>query len=219
MPSIDVPRFIALTLALAGASLAGCASATRAPAPPPVVAVAEPAPAPDPPALADTPETGGTAATGQDSDSQPDPSAELGAADDPSGEDAGIVGLLGPNGEGIGTLGPIGHGAGSAHLGGAAPATTGTLTTEEIRKAMRAGTPGLKRCYDAELAKDPAFEARVVVRFVISPTGRIGSATLTSPSGRTAMDSCLLSTLRKLVFPKPHGGAVTVSYPLIFKSA
>jgi hypothetical protein len=63
----------------------------------------------------------------------------------------------------------------------------------------------------------PDTNGRAVVRFVIAPDGvvrmpEIAESTLSDPS----VERCLANVARKLVFPRPDGGAVVVNYPIRF---
>jgi hypothetical protein len=106
-----------------------------------------------------------------------------------------------------------------------APAT-GYPQVEVVRASGKARSHGLekrtieaeiKTCYENRLATAPSLEGRVVVKFVISGTS--GQVTIIAASGLDdAVDRCVESEFRQLVFPKTGNGKdVTVdAYPLTF---
>lgn len=192
MARIDVTRFLALTASLAAA----CAGGQPAPAPGPVVASA--------PAEVEVPD----AATQEDDQRD----AGIGSASEP----ADPAGEADPSAEGsIAEYPLLGPADEHATLG---PAPTGGMDPALIARVVRAGVPKIRGCYQAELKNDPSFETKLTVRLVIGANGAVSSASLTQPSGRQSFDACVLGEVRRLRFPAPDGGAVTVNYPFVFRS-
>lgn len=86
-----------------------------------------------------------------------------------------------------------------------------------IRRVVHRRSKEIKACYENRLATAPSLEGRVVVKFVISGTS--GQVTIIAASGLDdAVDRCVESEFRQLVFPKTGNGKdVTVdAYPLTF---
>ena len=64
----------------------------------------------------------------------------------------------------------------------------------------------------------PGLSGKIVFDWVISPSGRVGSARQVSSSMRSAaVATCILRLIRSWRFPKPVGGSVTVRYPFVFR--
>jgi len=204
MPRIDFARFAALTASLAVA----CASTKPTTEPAPIVAAAPPeesaAPTPAPTIVA-APSTEGS------------PSAEGPSAEGPSSEGPSAEGPFfeGPSAEGD----PAGEGAAAPSLVGGGTPSGGTLDPSAIRRAITSSLSKTRACYEAELKNDPAFTTRLTLRMVIGKTGTVSSASVNPSSGKPRMDRCILQVVRKIRFPAPKGGDVTVSYPFVFKSS
>jgi TonB family protein len=81
---------------------------------------------------------------------------------------------------------------------------------------IRQHISGFRACYEKALTKDPQLSTRVAPRFTIGVDGRVASVSLSSSSGDPALDSCIESVVKRLVFPKPKGGVVVVTYPFVF---
>ncbi|GMV14686.1 MAG: hypothetical protein AMXMBFR56_29100 [Polyangiaceae bacterium] len=193
MRSFDVARFLALTASLAAA----CAGGRPAPAPSPIVATA--------PTEVEVPD-----AAAQEDDR---PDAGVGLASEPEGP----AGEGDPSAEGSIAGDPL-RGPADEHAT-LVPAPTGGMDPADIARVIRARVSKIRGCYQAELKNDPGFETKLTVRLVIGTNGAVSSASLTRPSGRQSFDVCVLGEVRRLRFPAPDGGAVTVSYPFVFKSA
>lgn len=191
MRSFDVARFLALTASLAAA----CAGGRPTPAPSPIVATA--------PTEVEVPD-----AAAQEDDR---PDAGVGLASEPEGP--AVEGDPSTEGSSAG-VGP--RDLESATLG---PTSTGSLDPAEVLRVIRGNVPRVRACYQAELKNDPSFETKLTVRLVIGTNGAVSNASLTRPSGKQSLDVCVLGAMRHLRFPAPDGGAVTVSYPFVFKSA
>jgi TonB family protein len=93
----------------------------------------------------------------------------------------------------------------------------GTLPPEVIQQAVRQRFARFRLCYEGSLRNSPNLQGRVTVRFVI---GRDGTVTSASSSGSDIPDrsvtDCVVRAVYGLSFPKPEGGAVTVTYPIVF---
>jgi len=119
----------------------------------------------------------------------------------------------------------------------AAEASSGRLPPDVIQQIVRASYGRFRHCYEAGLARKPKLQGRVTVRFVIDRGGRVPCAADASIRAGTAAEAdehegsiphaespfpdaqvvdCMLKEYRKLVFPKPEGGSVTVVYPILF---
>jgi hypothetical protein len=103
--------------------------------------------------------------------------------------------------------------------GAAAKQTSGYLDKTAIDSVVKARMGNYRRCYQRELQRNPSLSGRVVMRFVIDGAGQVGSVVVkASELGNTAVEDCLADELGQTTFPKPQGGAVTVSYPFLFSS-
>ena len=108
----------------------------------------------------------------------------------------------------------------------------GRMDPAVIRRVVHRHTDVFRRCYEVRLAKDPRFTTRIDVRFVIAPNGEVSDAEArptringTAPEGEATayglakdVAACLAKAFRKLTFPRPQGGIVTVNYPIIFSA-
>jgi hypothetical protein len=94
---------------------------------------------------------------------------------------------------------------------------SGRIPPEIIQRIVRRDYPVYRSCYQKGLAKKANLAGRVAVRFVIDKSGKVSEA---RDNGSTLPDAkvveCILGEFRKLVFPEPEGGTVTVDYPMEF---
>ncbi len=143
------------------------------------------------------------------------------------GEGIGL-GSIGTIGHGAGTGTGQGFGAGHGRLGGShktsapkvrmgATTVSGRLPKEVIQRIVRQNYGRFRLCYEKGLAANPSLEGRVSVRFVIN---RNGSVSNVSNGGSSMPDAnvvnCTVRAFYGLSFPKPEGGIVTVTYPIMF---
>lgn len=96
------------------------------------------------------------------------------------------------------------------------PRAKGRLDPAEIQRVVRAHFTTLRGCYEKELVRDPSLQGRAVVRFEIELNGHVGDASASSEVFPPSLDDCLVDAFRELVFPRPEGGTVIVSYPIVF---
>lgn len=96
----------------------------------------------------------------------------------------------------------------------------GSLDPSAIAKVVKSRLTAVKECYERELKRNPQLAGKVVIRFTIEEDGRVtGVAVEESSLGDPNVGSCIVSRFERFRFPKPDGGAVTVSYPFIFSPA
>lgn len=142
---------------------------------------------------------------------------------------------------GLGNLGTIGHGAGGGTGSGYGRGAgglrgrsarvprirtgnadvRGSLSREVIRRVIRRHINEVRFCYEQELNQRPDLEGRVMVSFIISPTGAVQSAAIGSSTLNNArVEGCISQAVRRWTFPAPDGGGVVgVNYPFVLSSS
>ena len=95
------------------------------------------------------------------------------------------------------------------------PQSIGELDKAEIRAVMKANRAKLQACYDKALVNAPALAGTMVTTFLITGKGTVASPAATGVD--PALADCVKNVIAALVFPKPKGGTVQVSYPFTFR--
>jgi TonB family protein len=97
----------------------------------------------------------------------------------------------------------------------------GSLSRDVIRNVIRRHIDEVRSCYERELARTPTLAGRVTVSFIISATGAVQTAAISSTTmNDPTVEACLVHAVRRWVFPAPDGGGVVgVNYPFVFDSA
>jgi hypothetical protein len=139
----------------------------------------------------------------------------------------------------LGSIGTIGHpggvgvGQGFGCCGGRLPrehvtmvprmtygltTVNGRLPPEVIQRIVRQSFGRLRGCYEAGLQRRPDLEGRIAVKFVIDREGQVA---MTSAAERSLDDEsvakCVARSFEAMSFPRPEGGVVTVTYPVVFE--
>lgn len=98
------------------------------------------------------------------------------------------------------------------------PEVEGQLDREIIERVIRQHRREIRACYESELQRNPSLEGRIVVGFVIDPTGQVARASIgTSTMNNNAVEECIALRVRRWRFPEPKGGGlVRVNYPFTF---
>ncbi len=96
----------------------------------------------------------------------------------------------------------------------------GALSHVVVRRVVRRHHSEVSRCYEAQLDANPELAGRVNVRFTISGTGTVESASVQdSTAENDALHTCITSAVQRWTFPAPDGGAqVVVTYPFILRT-
>ena len=96
----------------------------------------------------------------------------------------------------------------------------GALTKAIIRKYINRQKPSIVLCYKRAVQASPDLEGKVVVSFMIAPTGRVMSPSISSSTlGNSTVEACIVRGLGRWRFPAPqNAGSVRVSYPFLFRT-
>ena len=96
----------------------------------------------------------------------------------------------------------------------------GTYDRDAVGKVINEHVNEIRSCYERALLRDPNLGAgKVLLEWTIGLGGgvtKVGAKVVTIKSNEVV--SCLLDTVRAMTFPKPTGGEVIVSYPVLFNA-
>ncbi len=139
----------------------------------------------------------------------------------------GNVGTMGRGGGGGGS----GYGRGKSRLGErrakvpkvipGKPIIQGSLDMETIRRVIRRHANEYRYCYEKQLNVKRDLQGKIKVKFTIAGNGSVIAATISESSMKDRdVESCLVSKVKRWVFPAPKGGGIViVNYPFIFKAS
>jgi TonB family protein len=96
----------------------------------------------------------------------------------------------------------------------------GSLSKEVIRRVIQRHINEVRFCYEQQLNQRPDLAGRVVVQFVISPTGAVQMAAVSqSDMGSPPVETCIAGAVQRWSFPAPEGGGiVVVNYPFVLQA-
>lgn len=142
---------------------------------------------------------------------------------------------------GLGNLGTIGHGGGGGTGSGygrgagglrgrearvprirsGTADVRGSLSREVIRRVIQRHINEVRFCYEQELNARPDLEGRVMVSFIIAPTGAVQTASVgNSTISNARVEGCIVQAVQRWTFPAPDGGGVVgVNYPFVLSSS
>lgn len=147
------------------------------------------------------------------------------------------LGAGGPKGGGSGQVAGIGDlgtsGGGNVNLGahkdvavkGRVTDSTPDVDSSDVdpgavARYVKMRIKAIQSCYEKELKRNPTLKGKVVVRFSITPSGRVGSVDIEENSlGNEAVGSCIRTYIRGWVFPFHPEDEVPVAYPFVFSPA
>lgn len=103
----------------------------------------------------------------------------------------------------------------------AATVTGGSLSKKAIAKVVNDNKGAIRYCYESQLTRYPTLRGKVMVDFIIEPSGAVKTIklpgnSLSNKSAAANVASCLMRMIRRWRFPKPKGGKVRVIYPFTF---
>jgi len=101
----------------------------------------------------------------------------------------------------------------------ATPRVSGYLSPEQIMRVVRRNQAAVRYCYENELQRQPNLRGRIEIRWRITRSGSVSSASRASSTMSNArVEGCIVRQVRRWRFPQPDGGEVDVNFPFIFGS-
>ncbi len=95
---------------------------------------------------------------------------------------------------------------------------SGRLPPQTIQRVVRQNFARLRSCYEHGLLSNPGLTGRVGVRFVIGRDGAVANvANVGSDLPDPKVIDCVSRAFYDITFPKPEGGVVSVTYPIVFQ--
>ena len=93
---------------------------------------------------------------------------------------------------------------------------TGSLAASLISDVMKKNQWAIQDC--AARLGGAGFAGRMVVEWEILDTGRVANAKITESNLRNPpVETCIVSSLKRLRFAAPTGGTVIVAFPFVFQ--
>lgn len=84
------------------------------------------------------------------------------------------------------------------------------LPKDVINAVVQRHRNEIRQCYEASRQRNPGLRGKVVVRFTIQPDGVVSAASVAeSTVGDSTLESCVVSRVRRWLFPKPEAPVVT----------
>ena len=136
----------------------------------------------------------------------------------------GLEVLRGKGGGGIGALGAgnVGKGAVGGTVGRASVRSIGvqgTIDKEAVAKVINSHLSEVSACYERALLREPGLAGKIVLEWNISTSGTVTTAkTKSSTMKSSAVEACILTSLKTWKFPPAKGAGVVISYPFLFNS-
>lgn len=95
------------------------------------------------------------------------------------------------------------------------PKVLPSLTMEQLESVMDQNRDDIDHCYAQEIARDPDLIGRVIMRWIIMPTGEVTRVAVSECAiHNPALEACLIEHIGRWVFPRPKGGGVVhMRYP------
>lgn len=91
------------------------------------------------------------------------------------------------------------------------------LQPAQIVDVIRLHIGEIQYCYEKQLVAQPDLSGRVVLQWVVDPSGHVESVTVTESSMPSdAVTRCMKAKVTNWRFAPPRTGATTVRFPFVF---
>lgn len=154
-----------------------------------------------------------------------------------AGTDLGRAGVGGTGGAGTGggkaaNIGKVGTGGGGkvatagkvrAKVSGSVRAADvepldGEIDQKGVKRALSRRKAAFKQCYESALKSNSKLKGKLVIEFTINGRGRVTKARVVKDTvGSSEVAKCVVKAMKRVKFPKPEDGDVTISNSFVFQ--
>jgi TonB family protein len=93
----------------------------------------------------------------------------------------------------------------------------GEIDKKGVARTIRRRSSAFQACYETALKTNSKLRGKIVVEFTIDGSGRVADASVIKDGvGSPQVSKCVIGVLRRLRFPKPDDGDVTISNAFVF---
>jgi TonB family protein len=93
----------------------------------------------------------------------------------------------------------------------------GTLTNDEIQKAVNDNLTAFDACYSLGADKKGKLEGTITMKATVGPLGKVIEVAVVKSTIKNAkVNDCVAAAFKKVAFPHPKGGVAIVTYPMTF---
>ena len=97
-------------------------------------------------------------------------------------------------------------------------AVDGKIDKKSVQATIRRRQDGFLACYEAALKANSKLQGKLVVEFTIGEDGKVVAASVVKDGlGSAEVATCVVGLLKRLRFPAPTDGEVTISNPFVFQ--
>lgn len=94
----------------------------------------------------------------------------------------------------------------------------GTIDKKGVSRALRARGKAFQLCYETALKQNSKLKGKLVVEFTIGDRGRVVEALVVNDGlGSPQVSRCVIDTLKRVRFPPPEDGDVTITNTFVFQ--
>ena len=92
------------------------------------------------------------------------------------------------------------------------------IEKQDLDRVVKQRMGEIRGCFQRASQNDPSLAGEVVVRFQVTTSGAIGSATIKRSSlNNSVVEACIREQFLKMVFPRPPGNKpIQATYPVVF---
>jgi TonB family protein len=97
-------------------------------------------------------------------------------------------------------------------------AVDGKIDRKVVKATLQRRADAFQACYEQALKANSKLQGKLVVEFTIGDAGKVIEARIVKDGlGNGAVNQCVLEVLRRLRFPAPDDGEVTISNTFVFQ--
>ena len=93
----------------------------------------------------------------------------------------------------------------------------GEIDKRAVSRVLRMRTSAVRSCYERALRKNRRLKGKLALRFVITPSGRVGSVNVKNNALGSGVTRCVIGKVKSWRFPQPKKGTVSFNTEWTFR--
>jgi outer membrane biosynthesis protein TonB len=94
----------------------------------------------------------------------------------------------------------------------------GHISAGSVSRLFRRKQSAIKTCYERTLKVNPKAQGKIKLLITIGPVGQVQMVRVVqNETGDSQLAACIVAKIKLWHFPRPKGGSVTITYPIMLQ--
>ena len=93
----------------------------------------------------------------------------------------------------------------------------GEIDSKAVKRILQRRGKMFQQCYETALKANSKLKGKIVIEFTINSRGKVSDASAVKDNVKGGVAKCVVSAMKRIRFPKPDDGEVTIQNSFVFQ--